>query len=844
MRRIDLRLVPAAAVAWGVAWLLVGSPAAAAVVAAVVLWLGAGAVIAAAILVPSVRTAAAIVAIALAGGALVATTVAVREPLRSPDAIIDDREFEVVLTGPVLDGADRARGTIGASPVLVVGLELAHGAGLGATLLVHGHLEPVEPGGAIVAMLVCDRAEVIRAPAAVLAWGEGLRAGFRTVTAGLPGDGGALLTGLAIGDDAGVAERLAEAMTSTSLSHLTAVSGANCAVVIGAALLLSAALGMPRLVRLGVAAGMLVAFVVLVTPQPSVVRAAVMAALALLALAVDRPIRGVSLLALAMTVVLAVDPWASREVGFVLSVLATAGLLLVAEPLAGRLVSVLPRPLAFLVAIPIAAQLACQPVIVLIDPALSLVGVVANLLAGPAAPIATGLGLIACMLQPIAPVLALGTAWLAWVASSWIAAVATVLADVPFARLAWPEGAVGFVLAAAGSAAIAWWAVSAGRAGRIAGAAALIWAVVVTGVGVGGVVVAGLGRPGGWTIAQCDVGQGDAVVLRSAEAVALVDTGPDPAVLDTCLDSLGVDRIDLLVLTHFDLDHVGGSDAVLGAVGTVLIGPTDERAESTVIEPLVAAGAVVHRVSAGRTGVLGVAPWRVLWPPAGTDEPGNAASVVLRIETNPPIVLLGDLGAEEQQRMLAVSPPGRVAVMKVSHHGSADQSARLIAAVGAGIGLIGVGADNGYGHPTPELLAMLAAAGTTVVRSDRDGLVLLAPAVDGGIAVWRERGGAASAGAARLDPAPAPPGSIVTAAVGSIRGTGGRDGRTRRAGRTSPGVVVRALVGSHPTGGGGARHRSRAVPRRPGRIATARPPPGRGPEPRGERSRGRHGERR
>ena len=739
MRITDLRLVPAAIAAWAAAWALVGVPDAA-VGAVAVLWSVAGVLVALALAVRSSRPIAVLLSIAIAAGALVATTVAVREPMRSGDVLREQREFDVVLTAPVLPGDDLARGTVGASPVLLVGLDLDGSVGLGTTLRVHGHLDPVADGGAIVGILVVDRAETIRPPPAVLAWGETLRAGFRTLAAQLPSDGGALLTGLAIGDDAGLPPTLRDAMTATSLSHLTAVSGANCAVVVGAALLLAAAVGMPRRARLVVAGIVLVAFVVLVTPQPSVVRAAVMAALALVALAVDRPVRGVSLLAVAVTVVLAVDPWAAREVGFVLSVLATGGLLLVAGPLAIRLTGALPRPIAYLVAIPAAAQLACQPVIVLIDPALPIAGVVANLLAGPAAPIATGFGLIACLLQPLAPGLALAVGWIAWVASSWIAGVATVLADAPFARMPWPPGAPGFALAVAGSLAVACWAIARGRAGRIAGATALCWAVVVAGAGVGALVTDRLGRPADWTIAQCDVGQGDAVVLRSAGAIALVDTGPEPALLEACLDDLGIDRIDLLVLTHFDLDHAGGVPAVVGRVDTVLIGPADDRADDTVIGPLLGAGAIVHPVSAGQSGVLGAAPWRVLWPPASMTEPGNAASVVLRVETEPPIVLLGDLGEEEQQRMLVTAPPGPAAVMKVSHHGSADQSARLIEAIDAGIGLIGVGAANSYGHPTPELLAMLAASGTAVLRSDRDGLVLLAPDPEGGILVWRNLG--------------------------------------------------------------------------------------------------------
>lgn len=471
-RLADLRLVPAALVAWGVSWLLVGTPGAATGLA-VGAWLAAGGAVAAAILMPSVRGAVVPVAMLLAATGLVATTVSLREPLRSPQSLADVRRFEVVTTAPLAAGDDRVRGTIGAVPVLVTGLDLGTGAGLGAALDVHGRLQTLPDGGAIAGILIADRAEVSRPPPGMLAWAEQLRSGFRAIAAMLPGDGGALLTGLAIGDDAGLPPEVEEAMTATSLSHLTAVSGANCAVVVGAALLAAAALGLPRRIRLLVALVVLAAFVVLVTPQPSVVRAAVMAALALVGLAADRPVRGVPLLALAVLLVVAADPWAAREVGFVLSVLATGGLLLVAGPLADRLAAMLPRPVALLVAVPAAAQLACQPVIVVLDPALPVAGVVANLLAGPAAPIATGLGLIACLVAPVSTALALALAWAAWLPSTWIAGVATVLADAPFARMPWPSDGAGLAAATVGSAAAIGWAVGRGRPARAAGAIAL-----------------------------------------------------------------------------------------------------------------------------------------------------------------------------------------------------------------------------------------------------------------------------------------------------------------------------------------------------------------------------------
>ena len=126
------------------------------------------------------------------------------------------------------------------------------------------------------------------------------------------------------------------------------------------------------------------------------------------------------MLALATIVLLAFDPWLARSYGFVLSVLATAGLLLLAGPLARVLERWLPRWLAIVIAVPFAAQLACQPVIILLSATLPTYGVVANVLAAPAAPIATVVGLAACVLLVLIPPLGALLCQLAWLPSAWI----------------------------------------------------------------------------------------------------------------------------------------------------------------------------------------------------------------------------------------------------------------------------------------------------------------------------------------------------------------------------------------------------------------------------------------
>jgi competence protein ComEC len=116
--------------------------------------------------------------------------------------------------------------------------------------------------------------------------------------------------------------------------------------------------------------------------------------------------------------------------------------------------------------------------------------------------------------------------------------------------------------------------------------------------------------PQEWRIAMCDVGQGDGVLLRAAGRVMLVDTGPEPEPLAACLARLGVERLDVVVLTHFDLDHVGGMDAIAGRVDTLVHGPTADPQDVRAIDRVGAARTV--QAQAGMTGTLGDATWRVL----------------------------------------------------------------------------------------------------------------------------------------------------------------------------------------------------------------------------------------
>jgi competence protein ComEC len=776
--RTKLRLLPVCAATWAAALGTTLVPAAAGIVAAL-LWASALGVLLACARSrrgperarPRGRTAA-VVVLALAASAAATSHVAVAQPARAvavdfalgggravsftatvtgkiehrpSGEWVFDAVTERVTTGDTTAPA-RLDITIRVRPDEV---DRPDRLDVGAAVEVHGTARAALPGDRAVLTVRASRGLVVTAePAGMLAVAAQLRRGLLAATVGLPHPGAGLIPGLAVGDTSGVGAELDTAMKASSLSHLTAVSGANCAIVVGLAFGAVAALGGSRRAR--VAAGLiaLAGFVLLVTPEPSVVRAGAMAAIAMIGVLLGRSGAGMALLCLAVTVLLVADPWLAGALGFALSAVATGSLLMFARPLADGLTRRMPRPLALALSVPLAAQLACGPLLVSIAPAVPLYGVIANLLAAPAAPVATVVGLAACLSAPV-PWLQSGLTAVAWLPAAWIAGTAQTISSLPGDQVAWPEGPGG--VAALAVVGLAFGIVVAAPRTRLRvvriGAGLLV--AVVVGIVVGGAALASIaGRwtlPAPWSVLACDVGQGDAVLVRSAEVIALIDTGPEPEPLERCLARAGIDRIDLLVLTHFDADHVGGSEALSGRVGTVLHGPIGSAEDERVLAGFAEGGARVVRVHAGTRGDLGSATWRVLWPPAQSRAfaAGNDASVVMDIRGGgvPSALYLGDLSASPQAALAAsgtLDPP--YDLVKVAHHGSADQDARLYALADPAAALVTVGADNTYGHPRAEILRALEGIGAVVARTDAEGVIALWR-TERGVHVWRERAG-------------------------------------------------------------------------------------------------------
>ena len=599
-------------------------------------------------------------------------------------------------------------------------------------------------------LMARSTATTVRQPGAFLSAIDGMRQGLVSLSREEPGDGGRLLPGLAIGDTSAVDQGLLEAMRVTSLSHLVAVSGSNCAIVVAIVVALAALFGGGVWARLIAGVLALVGFVILVTPEPSIIRASIMAAIVLAFIASARPVRGIPVLGVTVLILLAINPWMALDFAFALSVMATGGILLFSVPLATKFGRFLPAPLALILALPVAAQIACQPILILLNPVIPVLAVPANALAAPAAPLATIVGMVACVFAGVLPALSASLVSLAWWPSAYVAAIGRALSAAPFATLPWPAGWWGVLSSASlGYLALGWFLLKRGKHRKIRRVMAVAWSAVALAVMMGFLAPRALVKasvPSDWTIAQCDVGQGDALLLRSSGRVALIDMGEDPRLLTECLDLLGIQQIDLAIISHFDRDHVGGWPAIAGKAITVWRGPALVEEDRDISRALQLSGATVIEVSAGDSAVLGSHAVEVLWPGGSAlSEPGNDSSVVVAVR---PLgdcgrclsgLFLGDVGEIPQRILVGRENLPSVDVVKVSHHGSADQFSGLYAHINARVALMGVGADNTYGHPTEVALDILNAQGSTPLRSDERGTLTLGRNTEGDIVFWAER---------------------------------------------------------------------------------------------------------
>ncbi len=593
----------------------------------------------------------------------------------------------------------------------------------------------------------------------------------------LPEPEAGLAAGILIGLRDRVDRDLAASFTTAGVSHVVAISGWNIAIVAAAVATLAGRLGRRRRSLVTILA--IVGYVAFAGASASVVRAALMAGVVLLARESGRAGRAAAALGWAATLLLVIDPKLIGDAGFQLSSLATAGLIAWATPLTTWIGSVgrgrLPRWLAESLGVSLAAQAATLPIVLVSFGRLAILSPLVNLAVVPLVAPAMAVGLVALaggalVLAGVPSMVGAILAAPGWVVLGILVAIVQVAAGLPFASVSLdaPLDSVAAGASVAGLAGLTWWrrrgrsgrsrpagpalehamggtgarrnrdrSHDPGRAARRAATMGLVVAVAVT----GGVVAA---RPSGVArVTILDVGQGDAILVEGSRGGRLlIDGGPDPDRLLVALDRRIPPwdrRIDTVVLSHPHEDHVAGLALLLERyqVDRVLEpgmrGPGPGYAAW--LRELSGTDAPTRMgVAAGDRLTVDEIALRVLWPirarvplepPDGGTGINNVSVVLLGQVGTRRFLLMGDVEEEIDPELLAAGLP-RVDLLKVAHHGSRTATTEaFIDAVRPRIAVASAGAGNPYGHPTRQTLERLASAGARVLRTDRDGTVVV-----------------------------------------------------------------------------------------------------------------------
>lgn len=562
-----------------------------------------------------------------------------------------------------------------------------------------------------------------------------------------------LVAALTLARREGLDPAVREAFARTGIAHLLAISGFHVGVVAGGVLTLLRLTGVSRRRSALLAALIAWLYVALIGFPDAACRAALILALVAVSRARGRPPARWGALASALMLLLVLDGRRIASPGFQLSFLGSAGLVAWARPLTEAILRGTrrrcPRPLAGALGAGVAATLWTLPAVAWHFERVSLIGIPMTLVATPLVALALPGALLSLLADPFAPGLAgflaggvdallavleegtgrvADTRWVsAWVSRTSVVAVA-VGCGVGLALARHPRvgagGRRGLVAIHAASALVAW------------------------------PMVSGLWGWGRLELLMIDVGQGDAIAVRSARGRwVLVDAGPpnrrdpDPGAHPAvrALRAKGVDRLAALVLTHPDLDHIGGAAAVLesfdvGAVYDPAL-PVGSREYLDVLEIARASGVPWLAARSGDVLELDGTTLTVLSPsePLPARLESNEASVVLHLRHGAfDALLTGDAYRPTERRIAGTVSD--VEVLKVGHHGSSTSTdSILLARGGSRTALISVGRGNRYGHPAPEVLALLRRFGIEVHRTDLAGTVTVRARRDGSFTVTTER---------------------------------------------------------------------------------------------------------
>ena len=549
-----------------------------------------------------------------------------------------------------------------------------------------------------------------------------------------------LASALILARKEGLDPEIRESFAVAGIAHLLAISGFHVGVV---SMLVSIAvrqIGLGRRRTGMIASGFTWLYVAFIGFPAAATRAALILTFVSLSRWRTRPPGALGAVSTSLLALFLVDPLGPSRPGFQLSFAGALGLLVVAPPIRTRLdagwLHKIPRQLKDGLAAGMGATLATAPFVAWHFGRVSLVGLPATLLAAPLVTVAIP-GLlstvfVSSIFPGLAPLLAFGTD----LSLRALQILAVGFAGLPGASV-W-IGSVTLAGAVLGGLGGALWVSSGPHRIRSPVRSLVVVIGVVSGV-IGAPLIERAVGSGTLEIIFLSVGQGDATAIRSPGGRwILVDTGPrgrgydaGARVVVPYLRRRGVSKLEALVLTHPDLDHIGGAASVMNEldVGYVLepARATGRDAYVDVLEIAVDRG--ISWLEARRGFVVDLDGIEVVvLHPSGPTGPGgddsNAQSVVVLVRYGEfEALLTGDAPVEVEDELLADLPTA-LEVLKVGHHGSITSTSQgLLAHAAPALAVISVGANNRYGHPHSSVVDRLRAAGARIFRTDRNGHV-------------------------------------------------------------------------------------------------------------------------
>lgn len=579
---------------------------------------------------------------------------------------------------------------------------------------------------------------------------DGIRArSEEALSLGLDRERMALLQGMVLGQDQSIPASMVEDFRRSGLAHLLAVSGQNVMLLALLVFFLGAITGLGRNTRLLAVLALIALYIPLTGAGPSIQRAGVMGAAGVVAaLAGRRRARWYSLL-LALAATLSLNPLALRAVGWQLSFVAVIAIFWLAPKIRKKLGS-LPRPLAEGLAITFAATVLTLPLMAFHFGRVSLVSVLANVLALPAVSMIMWLGMLSA---------SVGQVWLLpagllnqvnGVLIGYLAEIASWSAGQLFAVFdlqirSWWLVALIYALIAVTVMASTRLRLIFIRRGRLR-LAALSAVCVLLLAGAAAISAGRSGPPSQFTVSFLDVGQGDATLLQTPQGRAvLVDAGPPGAGLADELEAAGVERIDLLIITHAQLDHYGGLAELAASfdIAVIASGGTGSNVDDYrgAIASAKAKGAREITLQRGQRLKLDGLNAEVLAPEAvvsaAPEDDPNQSALVLKASYGGFDMLLP---ADAESDVWGQAAAGDIEVLKVAHHGSADDGlSDALLTLRPELAVISAGRGNPFGHPQPATVSALRSSEARVFRTDRDGTVKISPYATG-ISVSSESG--------------------------------------------------------------------------------------------------------